>query len=459
MFAAAFYALFGYYPSAGIIQMLRIIAASGLSVEQIEQNIIALQNDVMEGRLAGVSPELARYLRALPRRQSERRPQTRSFSGVGHRLRDGVITNEQRERERAEGLDRLARRMGGRAPLKEQQRPREQPKPKPPVVQQPRPSANSRTNIRTLSDLRSNGDESQGNSQPSGSNPPLFLVLRLREPERQEQQPPPRQVVQDALQQPREEVINAPRVDVVPAPRVEPRIEAPLSQYQLEQRERLRQERLKREADEQQRVVNRDDALRTIDYYLGIINRLLLGKLTEDQRRILLRLKHKLYKLYEPIYNKGVGSEDAVQEIKDYVIKFASQQISAALRVAPSSDLTGGDDGVWTGAINEILLTNWILEHDTHGMSASNAQQVARGIIAHNGKTSGGGTNFKYQGRTVFHISHGKMGKTDGCTVFFVVTENGVIIVGIGAHQGSSSYRLDWKLDGWCQGSSIDLSK
>ncbi len=90
-------------------------------------------------------------------------------------------------------------------------------------------------------------------------------------------------------------------------------------------------------------------------------------------------------------------------------------------------------------------------------MSGSNAAQVARGILAHNGRTSGGGTRFNFNGHTVFHISHGKNGKTDGCTVFFIVTKEGIQVVGVGVHDTSSSYNLDWYLPGWTDSRKVQL--
>jgi hypothetical protein len=57
----------------------------------------------------------------------------------------------------------------------------------------------------------------------------------------------------------------------------------------------------------------------------------------------------------------------------------------------------------------------------------------------------------------VFKISYGQKEKRDGCSVFFVVTNNGVVILGIGSHETSTVYRLDWKHDDWAEGWLIQL--
>jgi hypothetical protein len=61
-----------------------------------------------------------------------------------------------------------------------------------------------------------------------------------------------------------------------------------------------------------------------------------------------------------------------------------------------------------------------------------------------------GGITAKYGGRSVFHISSGKRGGTDGCTVFFTLShDNGpgltAGIVGVGWHAAGSDtvYELE----------------
>ncbi len=65
---------------------------------------------------------------------------------------------------------------------------------------------------------------------------------------------------------------------------------------------------------------------------------------------------------------------------------------------------------------------------------------------------SGGGTNFLYGGKTVFHISHGGLKKNgkegDSCHVLFVHKEDSsFLIIGVGYHTGPTSYHLNWKAD------------
>ncbi|MCO7223387.1 hypothetical protein [Pleionea sp. CnH1-48] len=230
------------------------------------------------------------------------------------------------------------------------------------------------------------------------------------------------------------------------------------------ERERLRKERrrLERLAEKErirQRQHNAQDALGTVEYYIHLVQTMMYsGALTDEDFEALQKIMDKLREVQASVLNKSDGiAKESVQQIKDYITRIATKALAKVIKTQAASQRTGGTDGVWTGNISDVLLTQWILEHENHGMAASNAAQVARGIVSHNGTTSGGGTRFRYNGHTVFHISHGKNGRTDGCTVFFIVTKEGVTIVGIGAHAGSSSYKLDWKLSGWCEGTTISL--
>ena len=84
---------------------------------------------------------------------------------------------------------------------------------------------------------------------------------------------------------------------------------------------------------------------------------------------------------------------------------------------------------------------------------AGNAGQCAGGFLNHNGSTSGGGTSFTHNKRTVFHISHGKNAKnSNSCTIFFVKADPSADvgkIVAVGCHAGSSSYMIDWVDPHW----------
>lgn len=62
-----------------------------------------------------------------------------------------------------------------------------------------------------------------------------------------------------------------------------------------------------------------------------------------------------------------------------------------------------------------------------------------------------GGITTKYAGKSVFHISSGKKGGTDGCSVFFTLSEEsgdgltaGIIAVGWHAAGSDHVYDLDW---------------
>ena len=81
------------------------------------------------------------------------------------------------------------------------------------------------------------------------------------------------------------------------------------------------------------------------------------------------------------------------------------------------------------------------------------ADYCAAFILNHNGSTTGGGcpTKIKFQGRRVFHISHGKKGKHDGCAVFFSNSSDSLgnaVIVAVGYHdkdvKNMPHYSLDW---------------
>lgn len=77
------------------------------------------------------------------------------------------------------------------------------------------------------------------------------------------------------------------------------------------------------------------------------------------------------------------------------------------------------------------------------GVCATHIQNMA--------STAGqGGITTKYAGRTVFHISSGRHGGDDGCSVFFTLSaDSGATpvagIVAVGWHAGGDTiYKLDW---------------
>lgn len=63
-----------------------------------------------------------------------------------------------------------------------------------------------------------------------------------------------------------------------------------------------------------------------------------------------------------------------------------------------------------------------------------------------------GGTGYTYKGHRVIHISHGKKGPTDGCTLFFCIPADklaSIIVIGAHAGDGDHTYSIDWVKDGW----------
>ena len=106
-----------------------------------------------------------------------------------------------------------------------------------------------------------------------------------------------------------------------------------------------------------------------------------------------------------------------------------------------------------------------------HGKSNGRANEkncgtCANYILDKTETSDGGGITTKFAGRTVYHISSGKRGGKDGCTVFFTLTEGegpGLTagIVGVGWHANGSDhvYDLDWgKGPPFFTGNKIDTS-
>ena len=106
-------------------------------------------------------------------------------------------------------------------------------------------------------------------------------------------------------------------------------------------------------------------------------------------------------------------------------------------------------------AMNNQALKTFI-DSKTQGATA-NAGKCANTVENHDGYTSGGGTNIALTGNnaTVFHASHGKMGKRDSVTVFFIRTggnaasaQNPGTIVAVGYHSAKAknnyTYTIEW---------------
>jgi hypothetical protein len=87
-----------------------------------------------------------------------------------------------------------------------------------------------------------------------------------------------------------------------------------------------------------------------------------------------------------------------------------------------------------------------------------NAKKAAEAIVNHT-ERSGGGTNYQYKGKTVFHVSEGKKSdpKEQIISVFFTCKGSGEAnsIVGIGRHIGPASYEIEWHAPAWNVGNKL----
>jgi hypothetical protein len=63
------------------------------------------------------------------------------------------------------------------------------------------------------------------------------------------------------------------------------------------------------------------------------------------------------------------------------------------------------------------------------------------------GKATG---DYKYNGTVLLHASSGVAGKSDGCTLFWVVRPGNVAkLVAVGEHETSTSYTILWRVGDW----------
>lgn len=86
-----------------------------------------------------------------------------------------------------------------------------------------------------------------------------------------------------------------------------------------------------------------------------------------------------------------------------------------------------------------------LISREISGCSPKFIEQCANHIYEHK-ETTGGGTGYTVDGKTVFHISQGnKQQKGNTCTVFFIhENESKKTIVGVGKHVSDTSYKLHW---------------
>jgi hypothetical protein len=157
------------------------------------------------------------------------------------------------------------------------------------------------------------------------------------------------------------------------------------------------------------------------------------------------------------IINNALSAEENVAKALD---RLAREARMYALMNAPkpkvkvTSQVTatrrvGGADGIFDPGWSATEVEGWLQGQIKRSMNDKNVTDCTAVIQNHNGSTSGGGTGMSYDGRSVFHISHGFSEATDGCTVFFTKgTDGSLRIIGIGHHTsgGTARYSLDWKL-------------
>lgn len=172
--------------------------------------------------------------------------------------------------------------------------------------------------------------------------------------------------------------------------------------------------------------------------------------------------------------NAALAAEKALRETLEHV---SAQMAALAHKPAPKkatgvvpttpAKRAGGTEGTWDPGYTQDQIEEWLHAKVKRVLSDKNVTDCAAVIVNHT-KTSGGGTGSKFDGESVFHVSHGFMGSDDGCTVFFTKPPDGTLeIVGVGSHTtgGTAVYKLDWRRAGWTSSkfndsqTQIDLSK
>lgn len=102
------------------------------------------------------------------------------------------------------------------------------------------------------------------------------------------------------------------------------------------------------------------------------------------------------------------------------------------------------------GVLDHSELTDMLHRRSNGRANKKNCGVCATYIEDMNGADEGGGITTQFAGRTVYHISSGQRGGSDGCSTFFTLSadQGEVIVAGIvavGWHDGGDTiYRLDW---------------
>jgi hypothetical protein len=189
---------------------------------------------------------------------------------------------------------------------------------------------------------------------------------------------------------------------------------------------------------------NADDVEATIEHYRQESRRR-LSTAAKVQRPRILDFIETLNRTSHQLAQKRDVRDAQVKPLKQRVTRSGDaflQEISTAQTARPTESSE-------FGRTDENSLHEWIRDHAPNNTTPSAPKRCATRIIAHPGAGEGG-TNYKYDNRTVFHVSRGDRAKDNGCTVFFVVTERAtIIIIGVGRHLGNTSYDLHWRHPAW----------
>ena len=154
----------------------------------------------------------------------------------------------------------------------------------------------------------------------------------------------------------------------------------------------------------------------------------------------------------------GYRLYDFIRKIKAYVLCEINSLIGVdEIDIEGCSDLSEVEDRIedFVEEKQHFEIKTEVFVEQLRERSAANKTIWCSKCVAYmeNHKlNSGGGTNFLYGGKTVFHISHGGLTKSgkegDSCHVLFVHKEDSsFLIIGVGYHTGPTSYHLNWKAD------------
>ncbi|MCW5807881.1 MAG: DUF4157 domain-containing protein [Deltaproteobacteria bacterium] len=209
-----------------------------------------------------------------------------------------------------------------------------------------------------------------------------------------------------------------------------------------DERRRVQQERWDHEGD------NYEDVFRTYLHYLELLTSLKWTDTTGDVDLAIGKIESAM-KLYHAIRRVADSEVDGLKlQIHTIAAPLLQQSNSSSSSVAliPGPGAFGAKD-------RPELLVSFVQLNCFKETDDKNITDCVAYIAQHNGRTSGGGSRKSCHGHTVFHISHGIQGGDDGCTIFFIITGNQIVIVGIGKHKKgkkskkNKTYMLSWYRD------------